>query len=124
LKLPNELEFLRDALVAGKVDGSTYQGECACLAGTMAHAKGIFNYEGQPIKNGLTFVADSSSPREKFFLAIRKGDTPKKNPFAKIALDWTEEAISIRDNIRNTGGFTAVADAIEREIKKSAAGAK
>ena len=41
LKLPNELEFLRSALIEGRVDGSTYTGDCACLAGTLAHAKGI-----------------------------------------------------------------------------------
>jgi acylphosphatase len=100
--LPNELEFLRDAIVNGKIDGSSYAGECACLAGTLAHAKGIKNYDGGEIKNGLTFHADSSSPRERFFLAIKKGDTPKSNGASKVALEWTEEAISIRDNIRKT----------------------
>jgi hypothetical protein len=100
IRLPNELEFLRDALTAGRVNGSSYSGECACLAGTLAHAKGITNYAGGEIRNGLTFHADSSSPREIFFLSIRKGDTPENNPFCKIALEWTEEAIAIRDNIR------------------------
>jgi uncharacterized protein YjbI with pentapeptide repeats len=100
LKLPNELEFLRQALMAGKVDGTTYKGECACLAGTMAHAKGIQDYDGTPIRNGLTFRADTSSPRERFFLAIREGDTPENNSACKIALEWTDEAIAIRDNIR------------------------
>jgi hypothetical protein len=102
LKLPNELEFLATALKEGKVDGSTYQGECACLAGTMAHAKGKWNYTGGSIVNGLTFQADQSSPRELFFLAIKKGDTPEKNPACKIALEWTQEAIAIRDNIRTS----------------------
>jgi len=103
LKLPNELEFLRDALKAGKVDGSTYVGECRCLAGTLAKAKGVKNYNGENIKNGLMFHADAGSPREVFFRAISKGDTPKKNPACKIALEWTEEAIAIRDNIRAKG---------------------
>ena len=102
LRLPNELEFLRQALLDGKVDGSTYTGECACLAGTLAHAKGINDYSGGDIANGLTFRADSSSPRETFFLAISKGDTPDTNAACKIALQWTDEAISIRDNIRAT----------------------
>jgi hypothetical protein len=102
LNLPNELEFLRDTIKAGKVNGSTYSGECACLAGTLAHAKGIECYTGEPIKNGRTFIADSSSPRECFFLAIKEGDTPKNNVASKLALEWTEEAIAIRDNIRAT----------------------
>jgi hypothetical protein len=100
LRLPNELEFLRHALINGKVDGSTYSGECACLAGTMAHAKGIQYYSGEEITNGLTFHADASSPRERFFTAISKGDTPKTNGACKIALEWVDEAIQIRDNIR------------------------
>ncbi|HEY2681549.1 MAG TPA: pentapeptide repeat-containing protein [Candidatus Udaeobacter sp.] len=103
LKLPNELEFLRQALVDGKVNGSTYNdGECGCLAGTLAIAKGIKGYSGEEIKNGLTFHADGSSPRERFFLAIKKGDTPETNSASNIALQWTDEAIAIRDNILNS----------------------
>ena len=101
LRLPDELEFLRDALIAGKVSGTTYNdGECGCLAGTLAIAKGIEGYSGTNITNGLTFHADSSSPREVFFTMIRKGDTPETNPASAIALEWTNEAIAIRDNIR------------------------
>ena len=100
LKLPNELEFLRDALIQGKVDGSTYTGECACLAGTLAHARGLTDYSGGPITNGCTFQSSADSPRERFFLAIKKGDTPATNSASQIALDWTNEAIAIRDNIR------------------------
>ena len=101
LKLPNELEFLRAALVEGRVDGSTYSGECACLAGTLANAKGIAQYSGEEIAaNGTPFKADAYSPRERWFLAIKKGDTPETNPAAKLALEWVDEAIAIRDHIR------------------------
>jgi hypothetical protein len=100
LNLPNELEFLRDALTNGRVNGSSYEGECACLAGTLAHAKGITNYSGGEIRNGRTFTADAGSPRERFFLAIKEGDTPENNDACKFALEWTNEAIAIRDNIR------------------------
>jgi hypothetical protein len=103
LRLPNELEFLLNAIVTGKINGSTYNdGECGCLAGTMAIAKGLTGYNGGPIKNGLTFHANGSSPRERFFLAIKKGDTPETNSASKVVLGWTDEAIAIRDNIRNT----------------------
>ena len=101
LKLPNELEFLRAALAGGRVDGSTYSGECACLAGTLAHARGIDNYTGGTIEaNGTPFFADASSPRESFFMAIKRGDTPETNPASAIALEWVNEAILIRDHIR------------------------
>ncbi|SKA84712.1 Pentapeptide repeat-containing protein, partial [Prosthecobacter debontii] len=99
LKLPNELEFLRVALVEGRVDGSTYSGECACLAGTLAHARGIEKYQGENIPAAVPFQAAASSPRERFFLAISKGDTPETNAASKVALEWTDEAIAIRDNI-------------------------
>lgn len=104
LKLPNELEFLKAAIVEGRIDGSTYTGECACLAGTLAHAR-HFDLNGVkeiPTDCRLLFVLKSSSPRELWFANIRRGDTPKTNQCAKIALDWVEEAIVIRDNIRNT----------------------
>ena len=101
LRLPNELEALRDALLNGKVDGSTYSGECACLAGTLAKARGIEHYNGELIKVGpVTFHASSHSLREQWFMAICIGDTPDKSQVAAIALDWVNEAIAIRDNIR------------------------
>ena len=102
LKLPNELENLRDTLIAGKIDGSTYTGECACLAGTIANHRGIEGISsGKEIQeNGIAFMTDSNSPREQWFMNIRKGDTPETNQCAKFALEWIDEAISIRDHIR------------------------
>ncbi len=104
LKLPNELEALRAALIEGRVDGSTYAGECACLAGTLAKAAHVENFHGDsfPAAEGIMFVTDAHSPRERFFTAISKGHTPENNGAAKIALDWTNEAIAIRDMIRAT----------------------
>jgi hypothetical protein len=99
LKLPTELEFLQQAIEEGKIDGSTYNGDCACLAGTFAHAKKIEGYRGEPIKNGCTYRADSSSPREVFFMTIKPGDTPEKSATAALALEWTKEAIGMRNNI-------------------------
>jgi hypothetical protein len=101
LKLPNELEALRSALIEGRIDGSTYSGECACLAGTLARAHGDPQYQGDSFPvNGFDFIADAGSPRERFFTAIRPGDTPEANAASKIALDWVNEAIAIRDHIR------------------------
>jgi hypothetical protein len=110
LHLPNELEALKDALLAGQIDGSMYSGSCACLAGTLAKARGISNYNGGDINlgNNIVFHANAFSPREMFFTAILPGDTPEKNGVARIALQWTEEAIAIRDMIRATAPREAV----------------
>jgi uncharacterized protein YjbI with pentapeptide repeats len=103
LKLPAELDNLRGAIIAGRIDGSTYSGECACLAGTLAkaHFGNDVAYDGNDIDLGvITFVADSGSPREQWFMLIGVGDTPETNQASKIALEWLDEAIAMRDNIR------------------------
>ena len=102
LKLPDELENLRDTIIAGKINGSSYTGDCACLAGTIAKHRGLDNISsGDEIKeNGCVFVADSSSPRERWFMMIAPGQNPENHQPAKVALDWVNEAIVIRDHIR------------------------
>jgi uncharacterized protein YjbI with pentapeptide repeats len=103
LRLPNELEALRDALCTGRIDGSTYSGECSCLAGTLAKAHGVAEYRGWDINaSGVTFHAQASSPRERWFAMIREGDTPETNQASRLALEWVDEAIAIRNNIRAT----------------------
>ena len=104
LRLPNELDALRAAIVEGRIDGSSYSGECACLAGTLAKAAGCTDYHGGDFMaaSGVAFHASAYSPRERFFLVIQTGNTPENNSAAKIALEWTDEAIAIRDMIRAT----------------------
>jgi uncharacterized protein YjbI with pentapeptide repeats len=89
LQARKEVPFLRQALIDGKVNGSTYSGECACLCGTIANAQG----EGKA-GDDLPY-ADSSSLAERFFLAIREGDKPENNGAAKIALAWIDEFIEL-----------------------------
>ena len=102
LKLPDELENLRDCIAAGRIDGSTYEGECACLAGTIANHRNIpgVSHGSVIFGNGPSFKVDASSPREHWFMNIRPGDTPDTNQCSNIALDWVNEAIAMRDNIR------------------------
>src|SRR5206468_1348922 len=61
---PREVEGLRAALIAGRVEGSTYDGECACLVGTIAKVRGV-NYQSL----GL-LKPNSNRPAECWFLAI------------------------------------------------------
>ena len=88
---PREVPALIEALKAGRVDGSTYTGECACLIGTIAHAKGI-----DVDSSEFTIPKDSSRPVERFFMGIKKGDTPETNQVAKIALNWAESWLDMQ----------------------------
>ena len=88
LFFPNEVLALREALITGKVEGSTYEGDCACLVGTIANARHC-NYKLLP-----QLKPDSSRPAERFFLAIKKGDTPETNQAAKLALEWIDTWLS------------------------------
>jgi len=82
---PAEVAGLRDAIVEGRIDGSTYEGDCACLVGTLANLRRC-KYDALP-----TLTPNSARPIERFFLSIRKGDTPETSQFSKLALEWTDE---------------------------------
>jgi hypothetical protein len=79
-----EIDGLRQALVEGRVHGSTYRGECACLVGTIANIR-----ECEPLTMG-DIRPDSNRPIEIFFLAIRRGDTPETSQFCKLAVEWLD----------------------------------
>lgn len=74
------------ALVDGKIDGSVYKGECACLKGTIANARHV---------DVDKFLGDlrpnSSEPAEVWFMSIHKGDTPESNQISGITKTWLEE---------------------------------
>jgi hypothetical protein len=83
-RVPEEVAGLVAALKAGKVNGRTYNGPCACLLGTIANLRHC-GYNEIP---GLT--PNSSRPSEQFFMAIAVGDTPERSPWAAAAVRWAE----------------------------------
>jgi uncharacterized protein YjbI with pentapeptide repeats len=87
LSSPFEIAGLRLALIEGRVDGSTYKGDCACLVGTIANIRHE-NYEDIGIK------PDSSRAAERWFMGIKKGDTPETNQISKITVEWLDEFTS------------------------------
>ena len=91
LRATHEVSGLRAALVTGKVDGSTYEGACACLVGTIANVRGATNY--RELGNGLK--PNSSRPAERWFLAIKRGDTPETSPISKITVEWLDEFVTL-----------------------------
>jgi hypothetical protein len=82
---PREVAALIEALKAGRVDGSTYTGECACLVGTIAKAREV-DYQ-----NLGSLKANGNRAAERFFMGIKKGDTPETSQFSALALGWAEE---------------------------------
>ena len=77
---------LYDYLMKGKIDGSCYQGECACFCGTIAKVRGE-NF--RILSNGLE--PDPESPTERLFLSIKKGDIPQNNQISAIVANWMRE---------------------------------
>ena len=81
---PNEVLGLLRLLRDGKVDGSVYEGECACLVGSIANIRGVEYRELGDLR------PDSTRAAERWFLAIRKGDTPDTSAVSRITVGWVE----------------------------------
>jgi hypothetical protein len=82
---PLEVEGLLKSLKEGRVDGSTYEGDCACLVGTIANVRGCDVEKMEGLK------PNASRPAEQWFMQIKRGDTPESNKAAKLAYDWISE---------------------------------
>jgi hypothetical protein len=81
----SEIANLKKSIIEGKIDGSTYEGECACLCGTLEKTT------NETIEKKIFDLRDSNRPIERFFMGIKKGDTPETNQLSKIALEWVKE---------------------------------
>ena len=85
-----EIPALIASLREGRVDGSQYEGECACLVGTIANAKGA---------NYASMEHNSDNPAERWFMMISKGDKPGDDTgggfAAKMALEWALEFCAV-----------------------------
>jgi len=88
----SEVGFLKRNIIEGKINGSTYEGECACLSGTLMNgAKLTDGHQEVRVIKAILSCRDPSRPIEQFFLGIKVGDTPEINPLSKLALEWVEE---------------------------------
>jgi len=84
----NEVDNVLKALKEGKVNGSVYEGECACLVGTIANSKGC-KYNDVDRLNGLK--TDSNRPAERWFMQIQPEQTPENSNAVKLTVEWIEE---------------------------------
>jgi hypothetical protein len=106
--LKKEVPFLKKMLIEGKVDGSQYEGECACLIGTLANGNGGL----EQVCGAIPFYEKGThNYGEMFFLNIRKGDTPETNQFSAHVLKLIE--------MFETGKFyTIFYEPTKEELKK------
>ena len=81
---PAEVPGLRQALLEGRIDGSTYSGPCACLVGTRANVRGC------PIEELTLIQPNSARLSERWFTNLRPGDTPATSHVAAITLEWVD----------------------------------
>jgi len=90
-----EAAGLRLALIEGRINGSAYEGECACFVGTIANVRS--KSCGSPVDYAqLTGIhPDSGSPVETFFMAISEGDTPETNQISRFAVEFLEEFMAL-----------------------------
>jgi hypothetical protein len=85
---PDEAPAVLAALEAGRVDGSVYEGACACLVGTIANVRGV------PYTALGDLRPNASRPAERWFMGIRRGDTPATSPIVDITAEWVREWIA------------------------------
>jgi hypothetical protein len=81
----SEVAGLYESIVRGEVDGSSYTGECACFVGTVANIRKE-DFDSMSIN----LKPDFESPTERWFFAIKKGDTPENSQISKITSEWVE----------------------------------
>ena len=81
-EVPALLEKLRE----GKIDGSMYQGECACLVGTIANIKKCDYKDLKP---------SATSAAERWFTGISAGNKPEDTSLAKITEGWIVEFLAL-----------------------------
>ena len=84
---PLEAHAVLDALCAGRVNGSTYSGECACLVGTIAKKRGC------GVESLGTLSPDSRRLAETWFLQINEGNTPENHEPTRLAAEWVAQWI-------------------------------
>jgi uncharacterized protein YjbI with pentapeptide repeats len=74
-----EIPGLIAALQEGKVNGSVYEGACACLVGTCANLKGV-DYH--------TLPHNTDSVLERLAIGITVGQTPENSPVVALIVGF------------------------------------
>lgn len=80
-----EVTGLLTALRQGDIDGSVYEGDCACLVGTIANLRGC-TFDGI-----IGITPDEDRPAEQWFKLISPGETPFNSQVVAITEQWILE---------------------------------
>jgi hypothetical protein len=80
-EVPELYKFIWD----GKISGTVYKGECACLVGSIA------NIRKQDYEHLTGIKPDSDRLAEKWFLGISEGDMPHNSEVSKLTAEWMEK---------------------------------
>jgi hypothetical protein len=88
--LKPELAEFRKKLIAGEIDGTQYEGDCACLIGTMGKLDGGIS---KVCKTISFYEKGTHNGGEAWFLNIHKNDTPENNEFSKHALLLVDQVL-------------------------------
>jgi hypothetical protein len=101
LKVPNDLDQLRQALIEGLINSNNTDSPYAgTLGNAFCAALPYHVYDGEPLQgDGYAFTYDPDSPREIWFQQIEPGATPETSEAVRLTLAWLDEAIAIRANI-------------------------
>lgn len=106
----DEIQIVLQALEAGRIDGMTYFGPCACLIGTIGNARwpqnvpartwDKFDYKTHILDVRREIAPDipgtSIRPIESFCLAIAPKNTPQNNEYAATLHGWLTEILAAR----------------------------
>lgn len=83
-----EVPALKRALREGRVDGSLYDGPCACLIGTIANAR---QCRAEALgQQHPALKLDEERPAERWFLAIEP-DMAETHAIVALTLDWIRQ---------------------------------
>jgi hypothetical protein len=106
-----EVAALLTALRAGKIDGSVYRRRegsefCGCLVGSLEIAYAQRTGVTEALRDANTEIIpglkrDGARPAERWFLAIKPGNTPENHTVARLTEKWVLEfmqLVGIRPN--------------------------
>ena len=93
-----DIQELKKRVIEGRIQGTQYAGECACLIGTLYQSEGLSDEQEFAKSHIPYYECGTHNPSEQLFWQIRKGDKPETNQFSQIALDVINEVLKGKNN--------------------------